>query len=246
MSERQRLRREDPARTEPIRNWSNLYRASNSWNAQSPGVSADGVSGNGAGRDSIEHGVRTGYQVIEEHIREIRRGQGIAREMNRGPYESRGIGDDIQDVVERLYRYSRDWLPMWIDLAGSIARAPQILRDLANPRPRGNEAREGGAQANERANESIAVEILSNRLTRVTIDLRPNSEGLALGVGALHAMDPGKPALTGVSFVRDAGGGLVLRILVPEEHPAGVYNGVIAELESGEARGTLSVRIHER
>ena len=243
MSEQERLRREDPARTSPIRNWSNLYRASDSWNAEKAPV--DGTASSGAGRDSVEHGVRTGYRVIDEHIREIRRGQGIARDMNRGPYESRGIGDDILDVVERAYRYSRELLPLWLDLAGSIARAPQALRDLAYPRPRESEARAGGARANEYPNESIAVEILSNRLTRITLDLRPNSEGLALGVRGLSALDPGKPPLIGVNFVSGSAG-VVLRILVPDEHPPGVYNGVIADLESGEARGTVSVRIHER
>lgn len=245
MSERERLRREDPARTSPIRNWSNLYRASDSWNAEKPRAPVDGAASNGAGCDSVEDGVRTGYRVIDEHIQEIRRGQGIAREMNRGPYESRGVGDDILDMVERVYRYSRELLPLWLDLAGSIARAPQALRDLANPRPREGEVPAGGARANEYPNESIAVEILSNRLTRVTLDLRANSERVALGVRGLFAVDPGKPPLTGVNFVAGSAG-VVLRILVPDEHPAGVYNGVIADLESGEARGTVSVRIHER
>jgi hypothetical protein len=244
MSERERLRREDPARTEPIRNWSNLYRAANSWNAEqarTPGNSADGAARNGAGNDAVEHGVRTGYRVIEEHIREIRRGEGIAREMNRGPYESRGISDDILDVVERVYRYSRELLPVWFDLAGSIAKAPELLRELTNPPRRESEARTEGSAASE----PIAVEILSNRLTRVTIELRPNSEGRALGVRELHAMEPGKPPIVGVNFVAGSAG-VVLRILVPDEHPPGVYNGVIADLESGEARGTVSVRIHER
>jgi len=242
MSDKERLRREDPVRTEPIRDWSKLYRASNSWNAEKPARRpADGAARNGAGHDSVEHGVRTGYEVIEEHIREIRRGQGVAREMNRGPYESRGIGDDILDVVERIYRYSRETLPLWLDLAGSIARAPELLRGLANPRPRESEERAGGSGAGE----SIAIEILSNRLTRVTLDLRPHPEPLALGVRGLFPMEPAKPPLVGVSFVA-GGAGVVLRILVPDEHPAGVYNGVIAELESGEARGTICVRIHER
>jgi hypothetical protein len=34
-----------------------------------------------------------------------------------------------------------------------------------------------------------------------------------------------------------------VRIRVPDNQPAGVYNGVIVDKDSGEARGNLTVRI---
>jgi hypothetical protein len=39
--------------------------------------------------------------------------------------------------------------------------------------------------------------------------------------------------------------GVTLQVLVNDDQPAGVYSGVIVELESGMPRGTLSVTIHE-
>lgn len=245
MSERQRLRREDPARSEPIRNWSNLYRGSDSWSAGESRANrnpADGAARNGADNDAVEHGVRTGYEVIEKHIREIRQGQGIAGQINRGPYDSRGIGDDILDIVERIYRYSRNLLPSWLDLAGSIVNAPELLRDLPHLGKRKLEARSNGTPADS----PIAIEMLTNRPTRITLDLRPQSDRLSLGVHGLYAIDAAKPPLTDINFVpASANDGAALRIRVPEGQPPATYSGVVIDLDSEEPRGTLSVRIYE-
>lgn len=68
-----RLHREDPARTEPIRDWSTLYRQSNSWNSRD--ASANPKSGDEATRgglcsDTVAQGVKLGYRVIEEYMRQ--------------------------------------------------------------------------------------------------------------------------------------------------------------------------------
>jgi hypothetical protein len=245
MSERQRLRRQKPARMEPMRDWSNLYRASDSWETPQAPPEADPTdegARNGAGNNAVEHGVHAGYRVVDEHIRQIREGQWVAGEINHGPYDTRGIGDDVLDIFERIYRYSRDLMPLWSDLAGLLARGPRLLRDLALNRAEDFETR---SNANN-GGTAIAVEVSSRRRTRVCIDLRADADALALAVRGLYAIDPAKPPLTEACFVRANGDdGVTLQVHVNDDQPAGVYSGVIVELESGVPRGTLSVTIHE-
>jgi hypothetical protein len=245
MSEGQRLRRQKPTRIEPRRDWSNLYRAADSWEkpqAAPEGEPTDEGVRNGAGGTAVEHGVHAGYRVIDEHIRQIREGQWIAGEINHGPYDTRGIGDDVLDIFERLYRYSRDLMPLWSDLAGLLARGPRLLRDLALS---GAEDFETRSNADEGAT-SIAVEVSSRRRTRVCIDLRADAGAVALAVRGLYAIDPAKPPLTEACFARTNGDdGVTLQVHVNDDQPAGVYSGVIVELESGMPRGTLSVTIYE-
>jgi hypothetical protein len=245
MSERQRLRRQKPSRIEPMRDWSNLYRAADSWEKPEASPEADSTAENvrnGADDSAVEHGVHAGYRVVDEHIRQIREGQWIAGEINHGPYDTRGIGDDVLDIFERLYRYSRDLMPLWSDLAGFLARGPRLLRDLALNGGEDFETRSNG----DGGATSIAVEVSSRRRTRVCIDLRTDATILALAVRGLYAIDPAKPPLTEACFVRANGDeGVTLQLHVNDDQPAGVYSGVIVELESGMPRGTLSVTIHE-
>ena len=246
MSERQRLRRQNPARVEPIRNWSNLYRNSDSWGKkvdEQPGTNAaEDAARDTPAKDAVERGVQAGYQVVEEHIRQIRQGQWIAGEINHGPYDSRGIGDDVLDILERLYRYSRDLMPLWSDLAGLIARAPRLVRDLVLDERDDFETPAGATSGAV----SIAVEVSSSRRTRVCIDLRADFAGRALGLRGLYAVDPAKPPLTELNFVHANGDdGVALEIHIKDEQPAGVYSGVIFELDSEKAGGTLSVAVYD-
>ncbi len=48
----------------------------------------------------------------------------------------------------------------------------------------------------------------------------------------------------GATFVRDPDGGpLILRLVVPDDQPAGIYNGLVIDAASNRPVGTLSVRI---
>ncbi len=76
---RQRLRREDPVRTEPIRNWSTLYRRPNSWGFRIPSANpqaADQVKHSLSENNVVSRGIEIGYRVVEEHIRQ---GQHVAQ-----------------------------------------------------------------------------------------------------------------------------------------------------------------------
>lgn len=237
MSQRRRLRRKDPERTEPIRDWSNLYRQADSWPPRSPlndPASDDGVH-DGRSRDGVTHGVELGYRVIEEQLRQ---GQAAARHLNsRGPAPGAASRNDLGKIVERLLRYYTDLVPMWADLVNSVAAsAPQ--RAAAYPGANNGASAEAGG--------AVSVEIASARPARVTLDLRPHAARLGLVTHGLRAMDAAKPPLTDISFepARDNGRGC-LRVRVPDAQPSDIYTGVLIDRDSGEPCGTLSVRIAE-
>jgi hypothetical protein len=60
----------------------------------------------------------------------------------------------------------------------------------------------------------------------------------------LHAVDSDKPGLTDITFSpAKVDGRRKLRVFVPVNQPAGSYSGVIVDRETGELRGTLTVRV---
>jgi len=90
----------------------------------------------------------------------------------------------------------------------------------------------------------MPIEVASIRPVQVSVELVPNSDTQSLVALALSSIAPGKPALTQVSFVRDKGKGRVkLRVQIPDKQPPGTYAGAVVDRVSGEARGTLSVRL---
>jgi hypothetical protein len=93
----------------------------------------------------------------------------------------------------------------------------------------------------------LTLDIQSPRRIEVSVDLRPRSLALSLVVHDLRAPEPDKPRLTGVTLE-----GLpdeervLLRLQVPEDHPPGIYSGLILDERTSLPRGTLTVRIPPR
>jgi hypothetical protein len=240
VSGRDRLRREDPARTAPIRNWSTLYRRSDSWDLRGPSEkpkSAGDADGGGSLNDVVSHGVELGYRVIEEQIRQ---GQRVAERINSRSYDPGAVGSDVREVADRVWRYYTDLGALWVDFLGSLAGDADLVRRLFGAwQPRAapsNPAPTNGATA-------ISIEVSSTRPARVTIDLRPHSDRMPLACQELRALDAGKPPLTAVGFEPNPDGSLSLRIRVPETHPPGVYVGAVIDRDTGQPRGTLSVTL---
>src|SRR5438552_17462856 len=98
MNRREHLRREDPVRTRPIRNWSTLYRRRASWAFREPTAassSADGATHRGSWNDVVVEGVERGYRVIEE---QFRKGERVAEHINKQSYATAAVGNAIWDV----------------------------------------------------------------------------------------------------------------------------------------------------
>lgn len=264
---RQRQHRKDPERTGPIRDWANLYRKPDSrdGSVRAFAEGEPGAAGAGGPDGVVAHGVELGYRVIDEHIRQ---GQRAASRFNNRDYENAGgrygaeaAANDVQELVERLLRYSAGLVPQWLELANALAAAPELLRELLRQSnaQSGNGASSGGASYSGAAHHDaaagdgasagktgpVAIEVVSSRAARVTLDLSGRHSGrFTLPAGGLRAADDGRPPLDDVVlFTGEDGERPVMRIRVPDQQPAGVYMGVIVDALSKEPCGTLSVRI---
>ncbi len=239
MSDSKRLRRDDPARTGPIRNFSGLY----SWsggNGNSSRMSTP-ASSEGAAREGQEdlrdEGVGLAYRVIEKHINDGKRNAGL---FNGQPYNIRPVADGFQELLEKTLRYQSELLPLWLEALSSAVR----VEPGRVAYPPGHAGRSESKDAQTNGTKAISIEMSSSRPGQVSIDLRENSEMLPLITLGLRAVDEHKPTLNDIIFVPDGTRGAVkLKISIPDNHPPDTYSGVIVNRSTGEMQGTLSVRI---
>lgn len=238
MSERERLRRPDPARTGPIRNWSMLYRRGEAWRGEAPGGCAPppGDDPGDARGDTISHAVGLGYQVVQEQIQQ---GQRIAEQINSRAYDSGAMAGDLREVGDRAWRYFADLGALWVDYLSAIAGDGELMRKLFEAwQPAGapTTAASGGAAG-------IAVEIACDRPAQVALAVRDVDARAALICQPLRALETETPPLTDVACERAADGGLTVRIRVPAAQPPGVYIGAVIDAATVQPRGTLRVSL---
>jgi hypothetical protein len=280
MNDRPRVRRKDPERSAPIRDWSNVLRSPGTQEASARSAdpvavgsresnfTSDGsANGSAAMRapeaeaatvsEEARAGIEVAYRVIDEHLQEGRlaaqaqNGRGAGGDAGLAAFATAGgpgvgiAADSIQEMVTQGIRFYSSLAPLWAGLINSIAHAAG-MRDAAAdgvsaaplappPMPRSAIAMSAAP---------VIVEIASTRMTRVTVNLVSHAGESNLAIGGLLALEPEKPPLKEIVFALEAGSGrTVVRIRVPESQPAGVYSGVIVDGESGEARGTMTLKI---
>jgi hypothetical protein len=255
MSDRPRVKRKDPERSAPIRNWSNLFRS-----AGAPGVSP--ASGNGAAMkrsadefvpdgvangsapgaasaaptepvsEEAQFGIESAYRVIDEHLREGQRAAQARspRGTTTGLAGAAITNEGIQEIAAQAIRLYSSMAPLWSGIVNSMANA--------------GVPREPVAGASPSSLKPVVVEIASPRMARVTVDLPSQANPQNLAIGGMLAVEAEKPPLKDVRLAIEPGSNrVVVRIRVPDDQPAGAYSGVIVERESGESRGTITVRI---
>lgn len=241
MSVRKRLHRDDPARSAPIRHFSKLYRRNETKNGVgNPANSATTDNGRVTkASGKLAEGVELAYRVIDKHIVE---GRQTAEQLNKQPYSTRPPTDSLQELLERLLRFQADMLPLWVETLSTLV----IVDPSRNPFSARADAMTPSNGAGGNGASRVSIELLSTRPVRVSLDLREHSEVLPLVVLGLHSVETKKPPLTHISFKpAKASDESKLSIRIPQSHPAGTYSGVIVNRDTGEARGTLSVRIEE-
>src|SRR5712675_1801466 len=121
MSDSKRIRRDDPVRTGPIRNFSGLYSWSGA-NGNSSHLSTSPSSEGGAGegqKGSRDEGVGLAYRVIEKHINDGKRNAG---HFNGQPYNIRPITDGFQELLEKTLRYQSELVPLWLEALSTAVR----------------------------------------------------------------------------------------------------------------------------
>jgi hypothetical protein len=237
MNDRKRLHRGDPVRVGPIRDFSKLYSRTDSVNGIHPVKPVRSDAPRKAGGGPLAEGVELAYSVIEKYIDEGRR---TAEGFSSQPYSTRATNDNLQEALERLLRLQTEMLPLWIETLATLVKVDPTRNGHASapdawPHPNGGQKAETMV---------VSIEVVSVRPVQVSVELRPNSEAKSLVSLGLSAVDSSKPALSDISLVPDeVPGRIKLRLRIPENQPSGTYSGVIVNRDSGEARGTLSIRI---
>lgn len=238
MNGRPRLHREDPERTEPLRQWSKLYRSPDAANGADP---ASPPAGGDAWNEVVAEGVAVGYRVVEEQIRQ---GQRVAEQIGDASYGAAAMGSDLREASERMVRYSADLVALWLDFVNTTFANGDLLRSLSAgwPPPAGAPS----APTPTAAAPSVPIEISSRRPLRVSLELKEGATTRALVVYPLHAVAGGVSPLSDVRLEREGEhGALTLHIGVSDAQPAGTYTGVIVDRATGEPLGTLTARLAE-
>jgi hypothetical protein len=264
---RERIKRPEPERTHPVRNWSTVFGAPS--RTTPPGVHA-AADGRAAANDPVSRGVEAGYRVVDEYLRQ---GQNVARAMW-GPFMPGGGAmpfpgwaggasgnsfpqpEEVQQRMGAMLRSATDLAMMWMDfmsgglgMGGFAPHAGSYPPGSHGPFPTNSERGAPPAKPPEHAREDrpqtvIAVELKSSRRAEVSVDLRSGSAGLALVVHDLRGPEPDRARLGGIGIQGfPAEDRVLVRIDVPDELPAGVYTGIIVDVESSLPRGTLAVRV---
>lgn len=194
---------------------------------------------NKAGAGQRVDGVKLGYDVIEQHMRQAAAAGPRSRSAKAGKIANHQR-NEIQDTVARLFRALSELMPLMGELVNSRTAAGLAQNLLFNnPLVQApNQVPHGDAAAR------VTIEVSSVRPASVTIELHPEAERRALATAGLHDPRAGKPALSGIVFSPAKGRKKAyLRIRVPDSQPAGVYSGVLRDRSTGEPRGVLTVRL---
>lgn len=240
MSDDDRVKRPRLDRRSPLRSWATLFGA-----PSSEGRGDDEPERRGGVDDVVSRSVELGYRVIDDWMRQ---GQRAAQRLGEGPYDATAFTQDAQDLTARIAQHASDLFGLWLKLfemaAAGGARAGMPPGTVAGTAPNGGAAHPAASATTAAAPLAVRVEVTSTIPTQVALDLRPDAAGRRLVVLALRAVDPEAPRLDDVAIGRDGDeGAFVARLRVPDDHPAGTYNGLILDEDTSRPVGTLSVRI---
>jgi hypothetical protein len=265
MSDRERIRRPEPVRTEPVRRASGMFRG-----GAGAGGPDDASSGSGAGagaapgnpfawpdEDPVSRAVRAGCEVVEQAVR---RGFGGGRAPGpdlpwlpwAGAGTSGGTGDPLRPTaspwttgqwVDTMTSAFTMWT-QWVD--GWSAAARSVMTGTASPAGSGP-----GAWPTTPAPASapvpsaagplhVVVQLDAARAASVQLDLSPGAAGALEVHGLLAPASAAAPPITDVT-VTVAEGAVTVAIGGIEHYPAGTYAGAV--LAAGRACGTLTVRL---
>jgi len=240
MSSDKRTKRPPLDRIQPIRSWSTLLGVPSGATGDHRGTDA------GDGRltprleDAISRSVELGYRVVDDYIQQ---GQRAAQRMSAGTLTAEAVASEVQDLGGRIARYASDFFGAWVELL-ELAAAGSAARQAAPPAgnaPPGDQSPSEAPPA-KRSATGVRVEVVAARPVEVALDLRPERMGGALRAHELRSADARKPRLADVTIRADgAGAAPVLRIGVPDDHPAGAYEGLL--LDDATNRPVGSVRV---
>jgi hypothetical protein len=234
MDEPERLHRPELPRDRPIRDFMSYVR----------GPASEQRASNGGASvidDAVSEGVKLGYSVIDEQIKQ---GERLAERLRPGGRRDGGAPPDLSGLIERALNIYKDFGALALAAAETLARNPSVQSGLHRAF-RGD--RDPATTTSSRSSHvgPIAIEINSSRRVTVKLEKQPFPEGFSAHVHELRAIAASVPPLKTVGFTTDADTSApVLRIHVDDAQPAGVYSGIVVDAVSNEPWGAISIRIH--
>ena len=254
MTQRARLKRPPLKRTAPIRNIGKAFSQNGEATASTkPDQPADPAKGAGL-EDAVSEGVRLGYSVIEDQIRQA---QNLAGKLNPGGYGLFGGGradggGEIKSLLDRLLRTYGDLTNVWLEVLNATLGNTDVLntvlgKEQAKPN-RQADARPDSRQGSEGSSGNlgaIAVSIVAEG--PIETDIRffgGNQEVASPVIQDLRSRELAAPPLDDVTLV-GASDGAPARIVikVPNEQPPGLYQGLILDQRTDAPIGALGVRV---
>jgi hypothetical protein len=154
-------------------------------------------------------------------------------------------------ALERLLRAVGDMGVAWTEVVQNWGGANEQRPAPSAPgpftagkavAPSGSNAAAPSAPARTASVLSVAIE--SSRRVEATIELLPGASPAGLTASPLLSIDRDIPPIREVSIeaVEDRSQ-LRVRIEVPDEQPAGVYNGMLLDLAAQRPCGTITVQV---
>jgi hypothetical protein len=223
-------------RHDPVRHFAGVFGSSPNPTAPSP-------------EGAVSRGVEMGYRVIEQYMRQ---GQTFAQ----AGWPSRSSDaspTDPQKLTERMFQYASDLAGVWLEYAQAVGQASPSPASPGPARPAPAAPHVGGFDIGSRVDPGssavpprVSIDVVSRKRVELTVDLKPGAAATPLRVFDLRAGDPALPRISGVTIeALPQDHRVVVRIELPDDQPAGVYAGVIVDLESNVPHGTLSVRVFD-
>jgi hypothetical protein len=237
MDNHERIRRPDPERIEPKRDPAACF--FNAGTGTDPKSKPQPKSPTEETVDAVAHGVRLGYQVVEEQIRE---GQRLAQRLRqaadlKGVTDSEGLGP----LVGRALNVYKDLGALCFDAIEALVRNPALRQGLSRILQGEAESEPGAAPD---ADEVCAVEVRSSHRTQVTLKLARAPRTSLPHVHALHAPDLAIPPLTNVRFFMEPRtGAAMLHVDIPDGQAPATYTGVVVDRTTNEPCGTVCIRL---
>jgi hypothetical protein len=266
MSQSKRAKRPKIARAEPRRNFASAFTPAESAEKTAKSAQTNGVpppNGKGASRagepgwtdarDASYEAINSGYRVIDEYMRQ---GQRLAEEFwlpSPDAPDAKGVGSDFTRMMDRFLRSAGDMGGAWLEMMTQWTQAPG--RDAGGPRGTAGPFSAGTVPSGAGASASgpdrgaaplgVSFTVETSKRVRLSVDARTLSARLS-GRVALHALvcsNPEVRPIASATLEPDPAGGASLRVIVPDDQPAGTYYGVLVDTGTGQPGGTVTLTV---
>lgn len=234
----ERLRRDEPARTEPNRQSASMFLPN--------------------GGETVESGVNTAYKVYGDYLR---RGQEAAQKQNgkadgrQNPWATPGVPwASMSAIPLQMFRAWAQLASTWAELSmlpgasEGVRQMTKMVEDfwsMAGVSAPSTTTESEDAAKSKSAPSSVrcSVEIASAQPVEVDIEFDP-PQGVVPMIQRLHPLRGEAPPLAGLEFEYDpASGRAKLSLAVPPAQAQGRYVGTIFDDRDDRPCGTIKVRV---